>query len=188
MDQEIAIVDGLRSKIPEQRTSALNLLYSHCFKQVENYVLKNRGTVTEAEDIFQDGILILFQNVLHNKFRGESSVNTYLYSICKNLWLQKLRKESKIIDHLDLSEIDLPENTDQQQINNQLLLKIMHGLKNDCQKILKEFYYNRKSMDELAKKFRLGSPQAAKNKKSRCLKRLTSLVKEKGLQLDHFVI
>ncbi len=145
--------------------------------------MEKNGHQAMAEDIFQDGMSIMYNNLLEGKFREESKLSTYLISICKNLWLMELRK-TKIVKYDSM----IPDLTDEQEvlIKDELLIQLQSEMNTDCQKILRAYYYDGLSMEEIRKSFDLGSQQAAKNKKYRCLQKLVSIIKSKGLTLESF--
>ena len=59
------------------------------------YVLSLCRNETEAEDITQDTFLKAMQ--AKNGFRGKSSVYTWLCAIAKNVWLEKMRKQNRLV-------------------------------------------------------------------------------------------
>ena len=83
---------------------------------------------------------------------------------------------------------NLPEHADSLEINLTALNELMTELKEDCQKLLLGFYYERKSMKDLMEIFKLGSEQAAKNKKLRCMDSLIRLVKGREMTIENFLI
>ena len=68
--------------------------------------------------------------------------------------------------------------------------EIFEGLLNEigekCRLLLRYFYYERKRMKEIVALMSFSSEQVAKNRKSNCMKKLRSLVKEKNLTRDFF--
>lgn len=181
-----ALATTIRSGSPSRRAKALGHLYASSFKPVETYVLANRGTKSDTKDVFQDGIMVLYRNIVDDKFSGQSSVATYLFSICKNLWLQQLRKQTEYVTKPFDNDAPEVEAGVADAIDSRSLTAVMERLKKECREMLREFYYEKKSMQELAVRFKLGSAQAAKNKKARCLKALSALVKEKKLTFEDF--
>lgn len=144
---------------------------------VRKLILRNAGTENDAIDIFQDGLLIFSRNLKNGLFRGESSIKTYLFGICKNLWLKEIQKKKRAntipvdLDDNDVYDLDYLKNIE--RVN-----RLMDQLQEDCKKILVEFYYHNRSMAELKELFQLNSIQATKNKKWRCLSYLVRMFKE----------
>jgi len=185
--QDRIIIEGILSDNATIRNSALKTVYDAFFKKIEAYVTKNSGNSADVKDVFQEGIMILYQNIINERFRAESSLKTYFISICRNVWLQKLKhKKMWINKDADIEKAD--PDLEKEFINVDTMRKAIGKLKDDCEKILIGFYYEAKSMNELAATFNLGSEQAAKNKKSRCLKYLVKLLEKKGLAYDDFLL
>jgi len=140
-----AILEGLRLR----SDYIINFAYKEFFPLVRFLVAENGGSGEDAEDIFQDGIIILYNKIILNQLILTSSFKTYMYSVCRNLWLQKLNKRKAIYDKLtDVEEfIDLPADMLQQaSIAETELHRIIQihflSLPNDCQKVLKLFIKN----------------------------------------------
>ena len=182
------IVNELLSNDVVKRRKALEVIYEESFRKVESFIVKNNGLHSEASDIFQEGVTVLFQNIHEKKFEGKSSIHTYLFSICKNLWLLELRKKKILITNKSPEETIAIDEVEEVRINVKTLKSVVLQLKPACQKILMGFYFENKSMKELAVEFKLSGTQAAKNKKSRCLKRLTQIVEKLGLKKQNFYV
>ncbi len=69
-------------------------LYNTNYMSVEQFILKNSGTIHDAKDIFQDTMLVLVKKVQADNFVLTSSIDTYLFAISRNLWLKRLRNIS----------------------------------------------------------------------------------------------
>lgn len=168
-----------------KRHRALEFLYSDIFPSVKSFILKNNGTAEDALDIFQEGVIVLYDSIKNGKFKNDSTVKTYLFSICKNKWYSKYKEVLKERDILKNGHHNLQNSS---YIDDQLLANTMKGLGSDCVKILVGFYYDKMSMKEIMETFNLGSVQAAKNKKMRCLRYLMNLVKKKGFTFANFIV
>ncbi|MEM9546895.1 MAG: sigma-70 family RNA polymerase sigma factor [Bacteroidota bacterium] len=179
-DQTKSLVDALKSRDQRTRSQAFEDIYVHNFPIIEKYVLANGGISAEAKDIFQDGIAILYAQLIKDKFRGESSINTYLFSICRNLWFKEIKKNKKSNqmkkDHAQDTDqyVDEPLESDK----TLAVFKLFNTLEKDCQKVLELFYFEKLSMTEIAQEFGFKGEQSAKNKKSKCLKRLRALIQQ----------
>ncbi len=186
-DEERKLLQEIRYGDPLKRYAALKQLYNLSFDSVKNYVLRNSGTLEDAKDIFQDGVTAFYYELLNDKFREEASLNTYLFSICKNLWLLKLRRQVKQL----MVTMDGIENISDEWASKELdvskVKELINNLKKDCQTLLIGFYYEQKSMRELMELFDLGSEQVARTKKLRCMSNLIELVKQKGLTFESFL-
>jgi RNA polymerase sigma factor (sigma-70 family) len=137
-----AILEGLRLR----SDYIINFTYKEFFPLVKFLVAENGGSGEDAEDVFQDGIIILYNKVSLNQLILTSSFKTYMYSVCRNLWLQKLAKRKAIYDKLtDVDEfIDLPKDMlSEASIEEAELHRIIQihflSLPDDCQKVLKLF-------------------------------------------------
>ena len=79
------------------------------------FVKKNSGNHEEGVEIFHEGIIALDANVRNGKFRGESSIQGYLFSICRFIWFNKIRKNKRVeltddMTRLDQVNLETPES------------------------------------------------------------------------------
>ncbi|GAB5525235.1 MAG: hypothetical protein Roseis2KO_31070 [Roseivirga sp.] len=180
-----SLVKRLLSGNSRQRSEAFHLIYSKCFPKVRAYVLKNSGSLDEAKDLFQETITIAYHNLLEGKFRAESTFYQYVVAIARNLWLMRIRKQTLVTTPLEDTQI--ATNDTEQVVNSGLINHLLASLGESCRSILKSFYYDGEKMEEIAASHNLGSAQAAKTKKLRCMKKLTTLIKSHGLKNHHFI-
>jgi RNA polymerase sigma factor (sigma-70 family) len=140
-----AILEGLRLR----SDYIINFIYKEFFPLIKFLVTENGGESEDAEDIFQDGIIILYNKISLNQLVLTSSFKTYMYSVCRNLWLQKLNKRKAIFDKLADVEgfIDLPgdilqeSSSEEAEIHRIIQIHFL-ALPEDCQKVLKLFIKN----------------------------------------------
>jgi len=78
-------------------------IYTQYFDSIAKYILHNKGTIDDAKDIFQDAMMVIYEKAQQADFELQYSLHTFLYTICRNLWLKKLRNKSS-------KEVSLPEN------------------------------------------------------------------------------
>ncbi|OEK02426.1 hypothetical protein BFP97_13235 [Roseivirga sp. 4D4] len=182
------IIQAVQVGDPTFRDHVLSWLYGQQYPLIAQYVLKNNGSEADAADVFQDAMVIFYQKVRTNKFLGQSSIGTYLYAVARNLWLKKLRKS-----RFDLSKIEVEESYsfDEETIIQSAQLTMREALEQigeACKKLLMDFYYHNKTMEVLMETYKLGSNEAARNKKYRCMQRLISFVNENRLKRTDFAI
>lgn len=178
------IIELLQSGEPALQENAFRYLYRQYFGLVESMVVQNSGATEDVKDVFHDGLIVLFNNAKKEGFTLSSTLKTYLYSICRNIWLMKLRKtkrETPLQDHHE--HIPVEGNIFDTLLTNerkQLVVNLLSKLGEDCRRMIELFYFNKMKMAQIREVFNLGSEQAAKNKKSLCMKKLRRMAKRDG--------
>lgn len=69
-------------------------IYAQNARAVTAYILKNSGTIADAQDIFQDALVALY-HMAEEGFVLGSPFKKYLFGICRYMWLDHLRKGKK---------------------------------------------------------------------------------------------
>jgi RNA polymerase sigma factor (sigma-70 family) len=169
-----AILEGLRLR----SDYIVNFIYKDYFPLIRFLVTENDGSVEDAEDIFQDGIIIIYNKISINQLNLTSSFKTFMYSVCRNLWLQKLNKRKAIFEKLtDVEEyIALPQNLIQEdsQAETELhrIIQIHFlSLEENCQKLLRLFAKNI-PLNEIAVTLGFKTEKYAKTRKYMCKEEL----------------
>jgi len=172
----------------KKRDEAFAYLYRTYYPVIQKFVEQNKGTKDDAKDIFQDGLIVLYHQILKGAFKEKSTVETYLYSICRNLWLKKITRSKGTMDLIENHKhIKTDDNILQSLIGTeqeQCIEEVLNELGAECNNILKYFYFDKLSMKKIKDKLQLASEQVAKNKKMKCLKKLRKLVLENSLYLS----
>ena len=91
IDQERDLLRGLAAN----DTQAIETIYRENFTAIRAFIIKNNGYPDDARDVFQEAMIILFDKAKSGSFNLTSQLQTYLYSICRRLWLKKLQKENR---------------------------------------------------------------------------------------------
>jgi RNA polymerase sigma factor (sigma-70 family) len=87
--------EAIVHSIENNDDSVLHWMYELCFPPVIKMVLQNNGNRDEASDLFQDAMVVFYENVKGGQFQLKSTISTYLYAVCRHLWLKKLREKGK---------------------------------------------------------------------------------------------
>lgn len=158
----------------------LKRVYKTHFPMVLQMVLGNNGNEEDAKDVYQESIIILYNKVKAGDFELTSKLKTYIYSVCRRIWLKKLNQRSK-------KESELKDFHDSIPVENDLELHEMRDLQfskmeesmlmlgEPCRTIIQDFYMQNKSMQEICDKFGYTNPENAKTQKYKCLQRLKKL-------------
>lgn len=174
-DQEI--VEGISRK----DNGTFLYLYREYQGQILRMVQKNNGNAEDARDIFQEGLLALWANISSGKFQMQASVrvSTYLYTLCRNIWISKLRKR-KVTHSIDQNpglEVAAEVSDLEAQYEQIKTLEKQFGKLGDaCRKILTLAYFKKASMKEIAAQMDI-TEKTAKNNKYRCMQRLRTFYK-----------
>lgn len=177
------LVALLASLDERENNRALRYLYATHYEVITKMIYKNSGTDEEAKDVFQDGLIVLYNKCKTTDFRLSSSLQTFLFSICRNLWLMKLRvkkREVKLDDSFNLLP-DLEDSVLEVLVVNEreeLVARLLNQLGDACKQILHYFYFEKMRMKEIMQHMNFSSEQVAKNKKANCMKKLRKLVLE----------
>jgi len=182
---------SLLDKKDNQSTNiAFREIYRQVYPMVKRMVIDHGGSEEEAFDIFQDTALIFFNKVSNDQYTKTSSISTYLYAIARNQWYYYIRRNKHVINSQDLEgveAVEITENESDKLSIAKIMEKLLDQLDQDCRNLLTMFYYQNKSMKLIKEAFNLGSVQAAKVKKFRCVKRLKQLFNAKRINKDSFI-
>ncbi|NND63916.1 MAG: sigma-70 family RNA polymerase sigma factor [Flavobacteriaceae bacterium] len=163
-----------------EREKALKEIYQTNRMKVCSYILANSGSAEEAKDAYQEAVIAFYENVRDGKFKGESAIGTYLYSITKFKWLNQLKKDKIRTGHhekVKQDEIDegpmavLIEGEQRNQI-----MAVLAELGDRCKELLIQNMFYNSSMKEIAKVGKYSSEQLVRNTKYKCLKKLKEMV------------
>lgn len=187
---DVELLDSLRSGVG--MNECIRGIYEKHFEQLSWFVLQNNGNRQDAEDIFQEVVLNFIEAVQKNKFRGESSVKTFLYSLNKHTWLNELkrrgraaRRERKFEQSNDKEEMDVSHFISNREAKSQVM-RVVEKLGDACKKILVMFYYENLPMKEILENTEYESEQVVRNKKYKCLKQLEQMLNENPLLKETF--
>lgn len=148
------------------------------YPSVRKIVRQYKGTKEDAEDVFQESLVILYKKIEDSNFELTSSLQTYLVGISKNVLRDKLRLEQKQSssenEFLNQKDDEIPQDDRKKNI----ALKSIESLGQKCLEILQSYYFYKMSMEEIAQKFNYASSKSAKNQKYKCLERARKKARE----------
>lgn len=160
--------------------------YLSCFPNVASYVKKTGGSLDDAKDIFQDAIIALYEKKQNgNPVDIILDENNYLTGIARKMWLKKISKENKL-ERRSLNTIyERPFTETESKVSEQLYQYIEQAGKK-CLELLKGFYYDKLSMNEIAEKFQFSGERSATVQKHKCLKKIRNTIQAKFLKKEDF--
>ena len=165
----------------------LSALYKKYYNIVLKFILYNSGTSAAAQDIYQETIIVLFESVKKPGFELKCQLQTYIFSIAKRLWLKELKKNGKTFLFKESEEnnlVDVSEDLkefDEKEAEIEKMNKSLIDLGEPCSELIKDFYINKLSMEQIAEKFGYTNADNAKTQKYKCLQRLKKIFFEKEI-------
>jgi RNA polymerase sigma factor (sigma-70 family) len=161
-------------------TKAVETIYRSNFSTVQSFVVNNNGTYDDARDIFQEAMIVLYENAKSDSFVLTCQIKTYIYSICRRLWLKRLQQLSKQLTQVDRIEATVSieddlEHQERRNANFAIMEKALGSLGEPCRSILEAYYLQKKDMTDIANTFGYTNADNAKNQKYKCLMRLKKL-------------
>ena len=112
-------------------------IYEMYSRKVFLFLLSKTNNVDIAEELTQETFFQAIQCI--DRFKGNSSILTWLCGIAKNVWLKDLRKRQETLPLDD----DILEITDKQEINVQWEQKEILQLIHDMNEPVREVMYLR---------------------------------------------
>ncbi|MFN6945727.1 MAG: sigma-70 family RNA polymerase sigma factor, partial [Cytophagaceae bacterium] len=67
-DKSKLVIQSIRSG---KNSDALNYLYKDPLRKIRKFILNNSGTLDDADDVFQDAVVVLFHYVKTGKYKED---------------------------------------------------------------------------------------------------------------------
>jgi RNA polymerase sigma factor (sigma-70 family) len=173
------LIKGLK----EQNSRCIKYMYRQYFPLAKSIVERNSGNYEDAEDVFQDSIVVLYKRITIDNVTLKCSLKTFFFGICKNLWMQRLDRKWRLLYEESMAEepAESYEITDK-ELNEEMLekkrlyLKHFFTLPHRCQKILK-LYLKDLTFKEIANELHMKNEEYAKCRKYQCKEMLKKRIK-----------
>lgn len=152
------------------------------YPAVKKLILTKGGNAQDAEDVYQEALIILCRKVTDPSFMLTAKLSTYLYSVCRLLWKDELKRKQKH-QHFDLNENADAEDEGLQELVDRenrfrTAERIVMQIGERCRELLQFFYFEAMSMKQAAMKMGFSSENVAKNQKYKCIERAKEKLKE----------
>lgn len=158
---------------------AFKYLYKSKYLLIKKMILSKGGKEEDVKDIYQETMSAFYKNVKKTTFHLSSSISTYLYSIAKNHWLKEIDRRMKLKENslterehqvVDTTVINIEPT--EEEIRIRAIKIAIKKLKDPCQTLLSKYYFEKKSMQEIADEMGYKSAKVAKGAKYKCMERL----------------
>jgi len=175
-------LEDIRRALEVEDNRLIPLIYRELYPKVKGFVRQNSGTSADARDVLHDAFLAFLTKMKSDKhMQLTCNISTYLFAICRNLWLKRLNNRKRYSHSAVICE---PQeeflNSMEEEIlrNQEYLIYLDHfsALGRLCRSIL-ELFYNYTSFEEIALRLGLGDGDNARKRKYRCKQLLINRIR-----------
>ena len=159
---------------------AVETIYRDNFNMVQALIINNNGSSDDAKDIFQEAMIVLYEKVRSGGFELHCQLKTFVYSVCRRLWLKRLQQQNRYSAPGDSMEPVVPVDEDldaheQRNAEFDMMEKALGSLGEPCKSLLEAYYLQKQNMQVIAARFGYTNADNAKTQKYKCLVRLKKL-------------
>jgi RNA polymerase sigma factor (sigma-70 family) len=178
LEEKDLIKSCLKNDAKGQRT-----LYDQYGPFLMSVCLRYAGNREDAEEIFHDSLMKVYNNL--GKFKGESSLKTWINRVGVNTALDFLRKKKNalMVEHISDTALDIQDSDIETEISleAETAMKLLGSLSPNQQIIINMYVVDEMSHREIAEKLNI-SEEASRSQYSRAKRALAELVKVKFIQ------
>ncbi len=160
-------------------------LYERVFPAVARYVRQRGGSLEQAQDVFQDSLIIYYERIASAADPPEQE-EAYLLGIARYRWLLTGRRTGSEVPLDEVAEPDWAEEGTALPLS-QKLLRLLTVAGKKCMDLLRAFYYDQLPLNEVAHTFGYAGVRSATVQKYKCLEKVRTTVQEKSLSYEDFL-
>jgi RNA polymerase sigma factor (sigma-70 family) len=175
-----AILKGIK----QSDNDVLDSIYQRFYPQIKYLVTSNSGDEDDAQDIFQEAVIVVFNKLSKDELQLTCSFKTYLYSVSRLLWLKQLEKKRiKNEETYDETYVDAQVQEEgiidvyEQNDKYRLYQEHFKNLSSDCQKVL-QLFMDKVPLRKIAEIMGYGSEKYAKKRKYICKETLVNSIQQ----------
>jgi DNA-directed RNA polymerase specialized sigma24 family protein len=175
MHTDHELLQGLRA----QNEKAIYEVYTSYYPSVEKYIVMNSGTAQDAEDVFQDSVMVLLNYVAKENFILTCSIKTLVFAIARRLWLKQLRYRSRneTLLEIEIGQEDFIthwEEVESSERKYDSLPQVLSRISVHCSGLLKQLFLTGKIPDHYK------NNHTMRNQKYKCLEQARKMMQKLG--------
>lgn len=170
----------------QQRQDLFVDLYLKAFPAFARFVCRMGGSLDEAKDVFQDAVITWYEKSVSGNFKVSTSEKAYILGTARYLWIRRFKNtinETELSNSLALYE-DEELNA---SISTAKVLRFLEKAGQKCMELLKAFYYDKESPEDLARHFGFSGERSSTVQKYKCLEKVRKEVKQRSLNYADFI-
>lgn len=174
--------------IQENNSIIVQYIYDKYFHGIRKFIEKFGGSKDDALDVFQDGIVVIYEQLISGEIKEINNFRGYLLSICKFKWFNTIRNGKvgnyvtvEMEDILPSFEFDQVSESWSDQLEKERRVKVYFNsfmeLDSTCQMMIRYVAYGW-AIEDIADKMNF-SVTYTYRKRQTCLNKLIQLVEER---------
>lgn len=167
------------------RQALFTQLYLDVFPMVAAFVSKRNGTLEDAQDVFQDALVVFYEKSNEAGFDAHTSREAYVMGIARHLWFRKFNTDIKVEGLDGLKDNAVPHS--EAGIDATRVLQLLERTGKKCLNLLHAFYYGQLPFRQISKLLGYSSERSATVQKYKCLEKIRDTIKENSVGYAHFI-
>jgi RNA polymerase sigma factor (sigma-70 family) len=172
---EPAWASGLR----RNDATTVRALYKQHFPAIRQWILQNNGTDSDAQDMFQEAMAVLWLSVKERRLVPDADPGGFLYRVAKNKWLDVVRSAARKHMKVVHDERAIDRSADVADDIEERILRlrgVYDKLDDKCRMVLDQFYFERKDLATIATEMGV-EEDSIRTIKYRCMMKLRAFRK-----------
>lgn len=165
------------ARIRKNDRTVLGLLYQKNKTMIMRSFTKLGANADEIEDLLQEAIVLFWKNVTSGKYVQQAKISSYLFAIAKNKWKNEQRRKQRM--KANGGEIGQSSHMHQEIEQLEQKKQLQHGLNklgDPCKQLFLLFYWEERSIKEIAQIMGFANADVVKAKKYQCKKRFQKIL------------
>ena len=162
-------------------------LYENAFPAFARFAARRNASFDDAKDIFHDALVIFYEKSQEPDFSIRISEQAYLVGIAKHLWIRKFNQDRRSISMNELgSQTTIPADHFP-TVNETRLLNFLERSGKRCLELLREFYYEKTPLRQIADLLGYRSEHSAAVQKFKCIAKMRDAIKARSVNYEDFL-
>jgi RNA polymerase sigma factor (sigma-70 family) len=160
--------------IADRKDRVIDYIYKYYYDDIRKLILYNKGTPEDVKDTFQEALFIIYQKITLDGLTLKCQFKTYLYSVCRLLWINELKvRSAATIDNDGLADTNPFQFGigPTAEAGFRIFTKHFNEMSENCRKVL-DLYFRSVSIQEIREVMGYKNLQIARDKCYRCKKSL----------------
>ncbi|GAB3745184.1 hypothetical protein GCM10027594_23820 [Hymenobacter agri] len=169
----------LRAALLANRERALTQLYRQAFPTVRRLVQRQGGSEQDAQDVFQDALVVFYEQAVGGTLVLTAAASTYLVSVARHRWQHELRRRTRLPHEPlpDATDAFAAEEAETATEPGFAVRDYVERLGAKCRDMLLNFYYFQQPLAQIAEASGYRTVRSATVQKFKCLERLRTSVR-----------